>query len=161
MTLARQIAGAAAVVVACVGGGFIYLQRSGEPATSATAVSLPDILKRTDDPTTAPPTTADAPTPTSTGAGGATTTTTKPAPTTTATKSATVKLLYVSRAGDAYSKVVLAEGSPPVPTVQNISCERVAFNGGRGLCLQSSGGAVPTYSGIIFDKNYARLGEFG
>ena len=156
MTLARQIVGAAAVVVACVGGGFVYLHHADKSATSATGASLPDVLIRHDDPTTTA-TSTSVPTPTTAGTAPSTT----PPPTTAPAKASPVTLLYVSRADDAYGKVVLAEGSPPVPEVQNLSCERVAFNAGRGLCLQSSGGAVPTYSGIIFDKNYARLGEFG
>ena len=157
----RKVPAAVAVVVACIGGGLFYLRQSSGPVTSATDVSLPDVLVRQDDLTTttsATTTTKGANTTPTTRASSAVSTSV--ASTTTVAKAA-VKLMYLSRADDAYGKVVLAEGSPPVPKVQSLSCERVAFNAGRGLCLASSGGAVPTYTGIIFDRSYARLAEFG
>ena len=144
MTTGKRIAAAAIVIVVCMLAGVIYLQQSGPTKTSATGVTLPDLLGRGSDPKDTP----------SVSSSGASTPTTK-------TAANPVRLMYISRAADAFGKLVVAEGSPLTPKVQALSCERVAFGGTRGICLQSSGGVVPTYSGLIVDRNYQQTAEFG
>jgi hypothetical protein len=41
--------------------------------------------------------------------------------------------------------------------VENLRCEFVHFASGHGICLASTGGALPTYSALVFDANFKEL----
>ena len=54
---------------------------------------------------------------------------------------------------------LLASATPGgAPAVAPLACERVAFGGGRGLCLQANRGLFTTYRAVIFDPAFAATG---
>ena len=57
---------------------------------------------------------------------------------------------------DGYAKVAVAELSDPdgPRTITGLTCERVYFAAGRGLCLGSEFGLVTTYHAVIFDEDF-------
>ena len=44
--------------------------------------------------------------------------------------------------------------------MSDLTCERVDFAGGRGVCLQADRGVVTTYHGAVFDRRFQILREF-
>ena len=65
--------------------------------------------------------------------------------------------------GEDYGKVALVpRGDITAPrALSDLTCERVDFSGGRGVCLQADRGVVTTYSGSVFDRRFKILREFG
>ena len=55
--------------------------------------------------------------------------------------------------GDAYGKLAFAPLDHPdaPPTIANLSCDRVHFAAGRGVCLIARRGVFTTYEAIVFD----------
>ncbi len=47
------------------------------------------------------------------------------------------------------------------PRFTPLSCDRVAYDGGRGLCLITNQGAITTYEAVIFDQGFHRLFTIG
>ena len=47
------------------------------------------------------------------------------------------------------------------PQYTPLSCDRVAYDGGRGLCLITNQGAITTYEAVIFDQRFDRLFKIG
>ena len=64
--------------------------------------------------------------------------------------------------GDRYGRVTLVpRGDLTGPrAVSELTCERVDFAGGRGVCLQADRGVVTTYHGAVFDRRFEILREF-
>ena len=64
--------------------------------------------------------------------------------------------------GERYGKVALVpRGDLTAPrAVSDLTCERVDFAGGRGVCLQADRGVVTTYHGAVFDRRFEILREF-
>jgi hypothetical protein len=64
--------------------------------------------------------------------------------------------------GDTYGKVALVpRGDVGAPrALSDLSCERVDFAAGRGVCLQADRSVVTTYHGAIFDRHFKTLREF-
>ena len=55
--------------------------------------------------------------------------------------------------GDTYGKLAFAPLDHPdaPPTIANLSCDRVHFAAGRGVCLTARRGVFTTYEAIVFD----------
>jgi hypothetical protein len=71
-------------------------------------------------------------------------------------------LIFRSTAlGDTYGRVVLVPfRRPSAPrAVTPLSCERVDFAAGRGICLQADRGAITTYKAVLFDDSFDELHE--
>ena len=47
------------------------------------------------------------------------------------------------------------------PQYTPLSCDRVAYDGDRGLCLITNQGAITTYEAVIFDQRFDRLFTIG
>jgi hypothetical protein len=47
------------------------------------------------------------------------------------------------------------------PLYTPLSCDRVAYDAGRGLCLITNQGAITTYQAVIFDQHFRRLFTIG
>jgi dipeptidyl aminopeptidase/acylaminoacyl peptidase len=68
------------------------------------------------------------------------------------------QLLFRSTAlGASYGRLALAPLSrPDAPvTALTLTCDRVHFAGGRGICLSADRGAATTYSAVLFDDEFA------
>jgi hypothetical protein len=77
-----------------------------------------------------------------------------------ASVSAAPHLLFRHAAIDAnYNHLALAplDGPNARRAVAPLECERVAFAGGRGICLQASRGILTTFGAVVFDKTFQQL----
>jgi hypothetical protein len=71
-------------------------------------------------------------------------------------------LIFRSTAlGDTYGRVaVVPLRRPSAPrAVTPLSCERVDFAAGHGICLQADRGAITTYKAVLFDDSFKEIHE--
>jgi hypothetical protein len=64
--------------------------------------------------------------------------------------------------GPEYGRVALVPLDDPASprALTSLSCQRVDFAGGHGICLRADRGAITTYDAVIFDRGFEELHTF-